>query len=1035
MDPSDRSDRSERAKHSHAPRSSRPVVLRDRLIERLIERWSVAITVVSAGAGFGKTTLLGQAVGENELDPRGIDYWLTCRAQDNVAATLAGAIMEALGESPLHGGAVAESAARIGEAMRAKAPTHVCLVLDDVHVLDPATPAAQLLDELLDELPSNGHLVLAGRADPPVPLARRRAAGVVNDITEADLLFTDDEARAFAAMRLATPGSISTAGGWPALAELLATTNRTVAIAYLWDEVLGRYDEDRRRGLAMLHTLGGADGELISAVLGRAVDVWDLTRATPLASVTDRGWATVHELWGPALNRVLSADERRAGCLRAAEVARSRGDLAQAVRLSGAAGALDDVLELVRRVCSDSHPLVPTEVLSDWYRLLVAGDKGDTAEAALLAGAVRKPADPLGSIPYFELALSRFAQRGDRDGEIAAIFHLGHIAWWHEDFDLLARLFERGTELAEAGSVLAASIVTLGPLVMGEVIGDADAVIVAARSSPREHQHPEIAPLMDFLETRAHLTVGDPRAALAPATRACAAATPTMRPPAEFERLSCLWALGQSDEVLDRVESAMTELEQVAWLHNRAANGAQASLWLSLSGRPDAARAMFHRAQQVRDSAGAWARALVALSDAMLSVDAGDDDRAAHIMRAELAERPLFDPSVARAHQAWVPLSYVLVPEARTYWDNASLRGTVAAGRAAGRVIVAVRERDSIDASVLAELPPLDVRSSRAQVPVPWLAEFATTLAASGRLSDAETLLARVDHPLLRARLRSLSKHKQRSLAGAAATLLASHSLPPDQRVRVGVLGPLVFEFDGRALWPAQFNRRAVRELFLLLIERSSVSRSRIGTMLWPDLEVDAARNNLRVTLTYLTQALQPDRQANEQSHYIEDVGDDIRLRPGASLQLDVVDFHDALRRAADCERRGAVSLARREYQQAVELYRGDYLASAADPEWVHAPRERERLAFVRAAVRAGELAMANGEFDASSDLALRAIGVDSWSESARRLLADACLACGDRSGALRALADCARMLADLGVHPEPATQMLARRVGFTIGA
>ncbi|MEO5837308.1 MAG: bacterial transcriptional activator domain-containing protein [Acidimicrobiales bacterium] len=111
--------------------------------------------------------------------------------------------------------------------------------------------------------------------------------------------------------------------------------------------------------------------------------------------------------------------------------------------------------------------------------------------------------------------------------------------------------------------------------------------------------------------------------------------------------------------------------------------------------------------------------------------------------------------------------------------------------------------------------------------------------------------------------------------------------------------------------------------------------------------------------------------------------------------------------------------------------YRGDYSASAPDAEWAYVPRERLRLRFVQAAVRAGELALVSGEVATATELALRAIDSDPWSEPARRLLAEARLAGADRSGALRALDDCAVMLRDLGVGPEAATRMLARRMGF----
>ena len=119
------------------------------------------------------------------------------------------------------------------------------------------------------------------------------------------------------------------------------------------------------------------------------------------------------------------------------------------------------------------------------------------------------------------------------------------------------------------------------------------------------------------------------------------------------------------------------------------------------------------------------------------------------------------------------------------------------------------------------------------------------------------------------------------------------------------------------------------------------------------------------------------------------------------------------------------------ELERAARLYRGDYLASASDTEWVRAPRERLRLRFVKAAVRAGELALAGNHLDRATELALRAIGADPWSEPARRLLAEACFSGGDRSGALRALDECAAVLDDLGVTPESATRMLARRIGY----
>lgn len=1012
-----------------APQLSRPMVLRDRLIARVAGRFSHPITVVNAGAGFGKTTLLVQAIDENLLAPRGVDFFVACRPEHRVQATLIDAIAQSLGERAAVSGSAGVGIAQVVDALRALAPLHVALIFDDAHVVEQASAGASVFEELADALPPHAHLVFAGRHDPPLRLARRRAGGLVHDIDEADLAFTDEELAAFATLRVTTAAAVGPAAGWPALAELAVSAGRDAAVEFLWDEVLAQLPEPRRRGLAMIHALGGADDRLLSAALGEETDVRSLTRSVPLTTVTDEGWAVVHDLWAPALQSTLTTAERRSALLAAAQAAEANHSYEIAVDLFTKSEAYGDLRSVAQRVCSDSHPLVAPDVLGDWHARLVAGGQGDTAEAALLAGAARKPGDPLGSMPYFALAEQRFAQSGAVDGEVAAIFHQGHIGWWHEDYDAIARLLARCVELAAAGSMLAASIATLGPMVISEVLGDGAGVIAAVRAAPREHQHPEVVPITEYLEARAHLALGDASAGLAAATRAVAGATPTMQPPASFEQLACLWALGRADDVVGRVGRALVELEGVGWLHNRAANGAQAALWSCVAGRREQAEQMLRSAMVVRDSTGSWAKSLLALAEVMLAVDSGEESAGRALLEVELTERPLVDPAVARAHRAWVPLSYVLVPSCRAEWDAQDLGGCVALARDAARVVCAVRERQAIDG---AGVHLADAAVLRAFLPVPWLAELAVGLSVCGRVEAAQALLRDVTHKRLRERLHGLSKDKRKPVAVAATNLLAAGDFPPAARLSVGILGELRVAFDGEVLATVAFNRRAVRDLLFLLVDQRSVPRARLCALLWPDLEDAAARNNLRVALSTLLAAIEPDRVTGEKSYYVEDVGDVIRLRPGASIDIDVVEFDAALATAADLARQGAVSAAQRELARACALYRGDYMAEAFDAEWAERPREHYRRQFVRSAIRAGELALAAGDFDAAADFARRALIVDSWSEPAHRLLAESRLSQDDRSGALHALAECAEVLRELGVKPETATQMLARRAGFS---
>src|SRR4051794_41013614 len=96
-------------------------VLRPRLLEPLGRRFELRLVTVEAGAGFGKTTLLAQAVAENRLAPRGRDAWLTCEPADSSPSVLLAGLLEALGAPPTDTPPTARL--RCG-SIWARAPTH-----------------------------------------------------------------------------------------------------------------------------------------------------------------------------------------------------------------------------------------------------------------------------------------------------------------------------------------------------------------------------------------------------------------------------------------------------------------------------------------------------------------------------------------------------------------------------------------------------------------------------------------------------------------------------------------------------------------------------------------------------------------------------------------------------------------------------------------------------------------------------------------------------------------------------------------------
>jgi LuxR family maltose regulon positive regulatory protein len=183
---------------------------------RLIERINAGIhaghklTLISAPAGFGKTTLLSEWIAGCGRPVA----WLSLDEQDDDLARFLAYLVGALRMLPgLAEAGVGESALGMLHASRpqplpveailttlindiATIPTTFILVLDDYHLIQ-AQPIHDALTFLLDHLPPSMHLALATRANPPLPVARLRGRGQLSEIRQADLRFTVDEAAMF----------------------------------------------------------------------------------------------------------------------------------------------------------------------------------------------------------------------------------------------------------------------------------------------------------------------------------------------------------------------------------------------------------------------------------------------------------------------------------------------------------------------------------------------------------------------------------------------------------------------------------------------------------------------------------------------------------------------------------------------------------------------------------------------------------------------------------------------------------------------
>ena len=453
--------------------ATRPTLLRRRLLERLRARWIDSVVVVSAPAGFGKTTVLAQALAENARVPAGIDRWLACGPDDAMASALTAGLCEAIGvpDARLDAAGVGRAAVAVIEAMWRRSPQHVAVILDDVQHVPADSSAAELLAAIVASLPANGHLVMACRGPPPIPLARLEVAGGATWIDERDLLFTREELVEFARQRGVPPRSVVASEGWPALAELAASARSAAATDYVTQEILGALPPTARRDLALLAHLGPFDDAQARAALGRDVDISALVSLVPLVSEVPGGERAMHALWRSYLANETSPGEIAAARRRAAAVLLEQGRVSAGVRLLIDAAAWDDVLAAIVEALGAAHPPVAGDVLAEWLTRL-PDDVRDEPAAQLLAAIVSMEGDPQGAWPRLEETARRFRVAGHATGELACLVQLGQLAWWSEESDRLAALVAGVFELEASGCREAIPLASLGRALLVDLLND-----------------------------------------------------------------------------------------------------------------------------------------------------------------------------------------------------------------------------------------------------------------------------------------------------------------------------------------------------------------------------------------------------------------------------------------------------------------------------------------------------------------------------------------------------------------------------------
>src|ERR1700722_2861187 len=403
----------------YAPRPQPGFVPRQRLMQALGEGLARGRVLVCAPAGSGKTALLahwarggGRAVAWLALDGGDNDparFWRYAVAALDRARPGLAARVGPLPPGPAEGLVTA----LINELAADPGPDEVVLVLDDYHLVDSG-PVHQSVAFLLENLPPGLRVVVSGRADPPLPLARLRARGQLAELRAADLRFTPEEAAELLG-ETAGPGLPGPAGaalvarteGWAAGLQLAGLSLRghpdpagfvaafsgshRFVLDYLADEVLDGQPAEVRAFLLETSVLERLSGELCDAVTGRAggqAMLAGIERAglflVPLDEV--RGWWRYHHLFADLLRARLQAEQpgRVRALHRAAAAWCDEHDLADdAVRHALAAGNAAWAARLVERHVETLLGRSEGATLQRWLAALPAGLAGSRPRLGL----------------------------------------------------------------------------------------------------------------------------------------------------------------------------------------------------------------------------------------------------------------------------------------------------------------------------------------------------------------------------------------------------------------------------------------------------------------------------------------------------------------------------------------------------------------------------------------------------------------------------------------------------------------------------
>jgi ATP/maltotriose-dependent transcriptional regulator MalT/DNA-binding SARP family transcriptional activator len=1062
-----------------APRLKGAHIRRERLHGLLDGALGVPLTVLVAGAGYGKSTLLAAyleasgtpglwyELGERDADPQVLALHLAHLVHREMpgAGDKALAVLERPGGAGVHWAAAAEA---LADGLLDRLEADTLLILDDFEVLDRASDALLLINHLVANLPPRLHVVLASRTRPALPnLARWKLEGDVLSVDQAALAFDAPEARSlFARVGGAIPAEVDAdrivrdTAGWPMAVQLLARRRpanlapisellvdpeaRRDLFEYLAREVLDVLPRTERDFLLTSAPLARLDATVCDALTGRS------DTAALLVALSDRGVLLAappgdafrpHHLFRDFLLGRLAESGRLAAAHREAAEALTRiGRETEAIDHQIAAGDHDGSAGRILAIGPDLVRKGMFETVSAWIRQLPDALIDRTPDLALLLGdASCLAARYESALGWYDRALA--ALDADPEGRSRALAAKAQVFLDTVRPSLAMALLDEAAKLTTDGPRRANLTVLLAEntLNAGEPARALDLLDEAGSEAPNagEVRGRLLLRTGRLREARDHL-----RALIERDSGSAGGAIKAHREAAlVLSLVEAFLGEGETARKLAEQGIARSRTQGAAW--GEAVGFIRAGHAALLLGNERDAGAHYRRALDISDAVGVdrlTAEPLVGLT--VLAGRRGELSEAErHAKRAQAAGHKHGDTwmsalaglalGAAFADAADPRAAQALTQAAAAFASVGDVHGEARALLWEARLGLVLGEGRGLAARLAALAGKIRDAGLGMLLAGPTLLGFATREQGLDFLRSA--LEAGLPGPLLAGALRAGVPPERVEPLLAEFGVGHGDGAPGTgfEAIRVRALGTFRVLRGGLELDRKVWGRKIALQLFhLLLVYRGEfMPKTRIIDVLWPDTDPATADGTFRVALNALNKALEPDRASGAEPRYVVRQGAAYTLRVGDDLYLDAAEFERLLDAAGVVAAAGedpALLLSR-----ALELYEGEFLAEFTDNGF-WCDRERERLAgrFAESAVKLARLLYEGDDFPGAASWSQRLVDRDPCAEAGYRLLMAAQYRLGDRSGALRTFERCEAVLAaELDVEPMPETERVRQAI------